>query len=132
MSFGNYDKNEMAALRKAAIEKKKFEGKDLKQDWADEQVWLRMFAYFGFQKPLYYLCPTASNCRKYLKKLGLEVSSYKEWTQVETMSEFQKLNPKCPLWAWVGQICEQRLIELSEYETFFGYEPHKPSQQVSN
>lgn len=123
MGFGGVSREELVRLGKESTAREKADGDGLGQGWADEKVRLRMFAHFGFQKPAYYLRPTPRNCRKWLKRLGMDVSCYTSATGFSSLGEFAALNPHVPPWAWLGQTCGRRLEETGAYCGFFGLEP---------
>ena len=115
----NLPKNNAAA--KMAVQQQQLAGRDLKQDWADEDYWKELFKTYNIVKPRSYLLPTKHLMRKYLRKVEVSEKEYKMITAFDDLSEFQKLNPRCPLWAWLGTLMEyvvereelrQRLINL--------------------
>lgn len=86
------------------IQKEK--GQDLISNFADLPLWLELFKQHGIKCPVKYLLPEPHLMRKYLRKLKVSDKEYKFWTGFKHLEEFAILNPRFPLYAWLGVVCE--------------------------
>jgi hypothetical protein len=104
--------------RKAKIEA----GKDLISNFADEQVWKELFKARGFKMPAKYIKCEIKLMRRYLRKIGMSEKLYLQLTALKSLQDFIDLNPRWPLYAFVGFVCEyaemkQEIAELLSGKT---------------
>lgn len=88
--------------RKAKIEA----GKALISNFADEQVWKELFKARGFKMPAKYIKCDIKLMRRYLRKIGVSEKLYLQLTAFKSLQDFIDLNPRWPLYGFVGVVCE--------------------------
>jgi hypothetical protein len=79
---------------------------DLKQDWLDSDQWRSMARERGLNLPLPQYRPHGPALAKWLRKLNVSKSEFLIWGGYETLADFERLNPRTPLWAVCGFLLE--------------------------
>ena len=79
----------------------------LRNDFLDADHWAELAKALGLRLPLWRQPPTRGQMSKWLRKLGVSLTQYQEWSGDQTLEEFAKRNPSWPLRAWVGMLLEQ-------------------------
>lgn len=101
-------------LRLAAIARirKKEEGKDLRQDWADENFFRESASKIGFRLANAYISSKeVKYARKLLRFIGKDVQWWLEATGYSKLNDFYECNPLTPCWVMQGIIIETYLGE---------------------
>jgi hypothetical protein len=73
----------------------------------DDGAWMEMAATRGFLLPRPDTPCTTGGMERWLRKLGLSLDWYQEWTGYSKLSEWIARNPGFPLRSFVGQALEE-------------------------
>ena len=77
-------------------------------DFADHQHWHDLARKHGVRLPAYSTMTSTASMKKYIKRCGLTVPQYLEWTGYKRLNDWTRLNPDWPLTAFVGLLLEWR------------------------
>jgi len=87
-------------------------GRDLKQDWLDQDHWKTLAASRSYRLPHWYLPLSAKGIEKVLRDLGLNQRHFREHFGQISYRKFASMNPTIPLWAFAGQCLEIVPVDL--------------------
>ena len=78
----------------------------LRSDFLDADVWAELAKARKLRLPLWRQRCSRGQMGKWLKRLGISMTTYQEWSGEKTLAEFPSRNPDWPLRAWVGLLLE--------------------------
>jgi hypothetical protein len=81
---------------------------DLKQDWKDAPHWSQLYQENSLRSPVHSLPCSPGGMRKFLKKAGITVTQYVEYTGFSFLGKYQEMNPRVPLWVFGGLMLEAK------------------------
>lgn len=79
---------------------------EYRRDFLDNNEWDRLGQKFNVRLPQWHQGPETGKLERWLRKLGVSIADYKEYSADKYMSDFARLNPGWPLRAFVGLILE--------------------------
>lgn len=76
------------------------------ETFIEQYIWLELAAKRKVRLPMWRLPCTTGGMRRYLKKLGIEVTDYLDYSNEKNLRIFGQNNPTWPLRSWVGLLLE--------------------------
>lgn len=90
-----------------ALQAKRAEGAArYQQDFLDAPEWEQLARERGVRLPQWHQAPTAGALRRWLARVGVSATAYRDYSAETNLSQFAANNPDWPLRAWVGLILE--------------------------
>lgn len=81
-----------------------------------ETFWLDEARRRGIRLPSYSAMPMPRKMKVWLKRLGMSIQRYYEWSGTHALREFGEMNPEWTLVQWVGIILEWQSIEECRHD----------------
>ena len=101
------------ALAKAAATRAARLSSGLRSDFLDAPHWAELGSAYGRRLPSWGTPCTTGSMTKWLKRAGLSVAWYREWSGYQSLQQWIDANPLWPLRAWAGICLEER--ESADY-----------------
>ncbi|MGH8756295.1 MAG: hypothetical protein ACREU0_10860 [Burkholderiales bacterium] len=102
LPVGNLD-----LARKASEEKKQAAmALDLRNDFEDDEAWVQLAEDYGHRLPNWTYPPEPKTMRRWMRRLKVKEREYLGACEFVELGDFQRLNPRWPLRAWVGLLLE--------------------------
>lgn len=104
--FGNTEAS--LALARTAQKLRRQEAKDLnlRKNFEDNEYWKELARLKGIRLPNWMYPPTPKSIRRYLRRLDISISEYKDVMGFKSLNDFRDRNPDWPLRALVGVLLE--------------------------
>ena len=80
----------------------------LRHDFLDAGRWEELARAQNVRLPSWLLSCTPGRMAIWLKRLGLSLTAYRQWSGLRTLAEFREQNPAWPLRAFVGLLLEEK------------------------
>jgi hypothetical protein len=74
--------------------------------FADDRLWLTLAREAGIRLPRHSAAWTTTGARRWLRKLGVSLEAYLDWTGYRRLRTFGALNPGWGLRPWAGILLE--------------------------
>ncbi len=74
----------------------------MRSDFLDAERWAELARARNVRLPLWRMRCTRGQMTKWLRKLGVPLSQYLEWSGERNLGDFVTHDPDWPLRAWVG------------------------------
>ena len=75
-------------------------------DFMDQGLWTSLASSRHLRLPQWRKGPVPRDMERYLKLLGVSITTYYEYSGTKALREFGQMNPTWPLRAWVGLLLE--------------------------
>lgn len=108
MTTRQFTAEDRIASAAARAEKKAHAAAHLRSDFLDAEEWERLARVYSVRLPQWAAPCTTASMERWLRKVGIAVTAYKEWGNFKAMEDFPRLNPHWPLRAFVGLMLEER------------------------
>jgi hypothetical protein len=104
----------LALARQAGIAARAARGASpLRTDFLDADNWTELAHTYGLRLPVWGTPCTTGAMTRWLKRTGLSVAWYREWSGYQSLQQWIDANPLWPLRAFAGLCLEER--EAADY-----------------
>lgn len=112
--FGEIDPKTLRIKAQEAVNRKKDEAKNLRQEWSDSELWRTLASKAGIRLAPYY---AKASERKYLNRVLKAIDRDYDWWKenfADSLKVWDESNPNTPAWVLQGMVLEAHFHEKGE------------------